>query len=65
MKKKFSGNKFIIEQLEPRLLFSADFEPIPFDGGLLDENVFDGSSVVETDLVPNDYESHDAVVAEH
>jgi hypothetical protein len=65
MIRKLLINHFIIEQAEPRLPFSADFEPIPFDGGLPDENVLDGSSVVKTDLVPNVNKSIDTISEEH
>ncbi len=51
MTKKFRKNKFIIEQLEQRLMFSADFEPLPLDGKL-HENILVGSSVEEMPLVP-------------
>ena len=56
--------KFIIEQLEERLMLSADFLPVPFDGGLpYDEGTAD-LSVVETPLVPNISESQNVENAE-
>ena len=44
--------KFIIEQLEERLMLSADFLPVPFDGGLSHDEGTADLSVVETPLVP-------------
>jgi hypothetical protein len=51
MTKKYRRNNFIIEQLEQRLLFSADFEPVPLDSGF-EENILVGSSVEEMPLLP-------------
>jgi parallel beta-helix repeat protein len=65
MTKKYSHNQFIVEQLEPRLLFSADFQPVPFDGGFQEETILIGSSVEETPLVPAAAEARDSVNEEH
>ena len=59
--KQADGNQFIIEQLEQRLMFSADLAPVVFDVGLPDKNIMDESPVVETGLVPGAVESSDAV----
>jgi hypothetical protein len=65
MTKKYSHNPFIVEQLEPRLLFSADFQPVPFDGGFQEETILIGSSVEETPLVPAAAEARNSVYEEH
>ncbi len=54
--------KFIIEQLEERLMLSADFQPVPFDGGLPDD--LSALTVVETPLVPSTSASDNAERAE-
>jgi hypothetical protein len=63
--KKISINKFTMEQLEPRLMFSADVQAVPFDGGLPHEDGVVDFSVVETDLVPNTIEPRIDVMAEN
>jgi hypothetical protein len=65
MPKRFSKNKFNIEQLEPRLLFSADLQAVPFDVGFTDNIIFDSSPVLETSLVPGSIESRTTVSEEH
>jgi hypothetical protein len=65
MKKLRLNNIFNIEQLEPRLLFSADVQPVPFDGGLTDTIILDTSPFLETSLVPGSIESHNTVSEEH
>jgi hypothetical protein len=57
MKHRISKNKFIIEQLEPRLLFSADLHPIPSEVGLPYEDSATDFGVLRTDLIPNAVES--------
>jgi hypothetical protein len=51
--------KFIIEQLEERLMLSADFQPVPFDGGLPYDEVTTDLAVVETPLVPASSDSNE------
>ena len=65
MKNKKSKDQFIIEKLEQRLLLSADFVPVPFDGEEPGKNVFDDPSVMETDLLPNANEFNNIVSEEH
>ncbi len=64
MTKKRLKNKFLIEQLEQRLLFSADFEPISLDSGGAVDTILLGSSVEETTLLPSASGSHDTDSAE-
>ncbi|KPK34237.1 MAG: hypothetical protein AMK70_08090, partial [Nitrospira bacterium SG8_35_1] len=56
MAKKISGNQFFIEQLEPRLLFSADSGALPLDALMVD------FSDVEASLVPGVSDSRQSVV---
>ncbi len=64
MTKKRLKNKFLIEQLEQRLLFSADFEPISLDSGGAVDTILVGSSVEEVTLFPSASGSHDTDSAE-
>ncbi len=57
MTKRYRKNRFIIEQLEQRLMFSADFEALPLDGKY-HENILIGSSVEEMPLVPSASDIH-------
>jgi len=50
MKKKILNKQLIFEQLEPRLLLSADLVPVPFDGGLPVDNLTMDSSDFESEL---------------
>ncbi len=51
---------FIIEQLESRLLFPVNIEPIPLENIIANENGMVELPVIESDLVPNAVESPDA-----
>ncbi len=64
MTKKRLKNKFLIEQLEQRLMFSADFEPISLDNGGAVDTILVGSTVEEIALLPSASGSHDSDSAE-
>ena len=56
--------KFIIEQLEERLMLSADFLPVPFDAGLPHDEITADFSVVESPLIPTALSSDNVVNAD-